>query len=273
MSLDQEKWEWVDEDPIEKLVQGRRGLHEACSAIQPAAESAESSVTHGWAEFDPWSTAQAPESSSDTASTTASHFSEHLNRAFDLEKREQWQEAANSFREALKTKGGLPEALIGLGDCLLHLECSEEALAIFEQCLSNNAERERAMFGKAVALQKLARYEEADRAYRELLQITPDRPEPLANLVAVSVARRDTAALAEFSRQLLRLNPRSKAALQGLATHAIWNGDPAAADYCTRLLELDPSSPEGWFNLGFARQRLAGSTLRSASATSAASGT
>jgi Flp pilus assembly protein TadD len=45
----------------------------------------------------------------------------------------------------------------------------------------------------------------------------------------------------------------SKAALQGLATLAIWNGDQAGAvDYCTRLVEVDPSSFEAWHNLGFA---------------------
>ena len=125
----------------------------------------------------------------------------------------------------------------------------------FEDCLFSNVDRERALLGKAVALQKLMRYEEADLAYRELLQITPNAAEPLGNLIALSVARQDAKAVGEYSRRLLQMDPRSKAALQGLATQALWNGDHAAAiGYCKRVVEVDPVSYEGWFNLGFARQ-------------------
>ena len=111
--------------------------------------------------------------------------------------------------------------------------------------------------GKAVALHKLTRYDDADRAYREFLQTSPDSPEPLANLIALSVARRDNAAVAEYANRLLRLDPNAKAALQGLATLALWSHDQAAAvDYCTRLVDLDPKSFEGRHNLAFAKQKM-----------------
>jgi hypothetical protein len=78
------------------------------------------------------------------------------------------------------------------------------------------------------------------------------------------VTRRDSVAIAEFSRRLLRVDPRNKAALQGLATVAIWNGDKnAAVDYCSRLVEVDPTSFEGWYNLGFANQMMFPARLRS----------
>src|SRR5205823_15015506 len=105
------------------------------------------------------------------------------------------------------------------------------------------------------ALQKLDRYDEAERASGELHDLDPDAAEPLANLIALSAARDDVAALAAHSKRLLSVNPHSRAALQGLATLAIRSGDRAAAiDYCTRLVEVDPDSFEGWFNLRFAQQ-------------------
>ena len=110
---------------------------------------------------------------------------------------------------------------------------------------------------KAVALQKLSRYEESARAYRELLQAAPASPEALGNLIAMSVERQDTAALAEFSTRLLQLEPESKIALQGLATHAIWKRDSAAAiEYCSRLVAMDPTSFEARFNLAFAKRKM-----------------
>jgi Flp pilus assembly protein TadD len=108
-----------------------------------------------------------------------------------------------------------------------------------------------------VALHKLTRYDDADRAYRELLQTSPDSAELLSNLVALSVVRRDITAVAEYSNRLLQLDPNAKAALQGLATLALWNHDQAAAiDYCTRLVDLDPKSFEGRHNLAFAKQKM-----------------
>src|SRR5205085_11010792 len=111
-------------------------------------------------------------------------------QAISLEKLEKWEEAAKLFRQALEVEPGRAEALIGLGACLLHLDGAEEALDCFKQSLFSDAGRKRALLGKAVALHKLTRYDDADRAYRELLQTSPDSAEVLSNLVALSVVRR-----------------------------------------------------------------------------------
>lgn len=250
MNNEVEKWHWVDEDPFEKLVGKPKSAVEAAS---PA-----------WA---PQSTP--PRAATVTASVDANRDDSYSARfaaqvkesaaAFDLavglEKEEKWDEAANWFRRTLEIEPGRVDAFIGLGACLLHLDKAAEALDCFEDCLFSNVDRERVLLGKAVALQKLMRYEEADLAYRELLQITPNAAEALGNLIALSVARQDATALGDYTRRLLRMDPNSRAALQGLATLALWNGDHAAAiDYCNRVLEVDPVSYEGWFNLGFAKQ-------------------
>jgi tetratricopeptide (TPR) repeat protein len=268
MDNDLGQWQWVDEDPFEKLV---RAPKDTCVAgppgedqtsaqfsplvcpenlAQPAPSPVETMADNG----------QAGPGDGDSPAVAAERHNaaaDHFDLAVSLERLEQWEEAANSFRRALEIEPARTEALIGLGACLLHQDAAEEALNCFEECLFSVAGRKRALLGKAVALHKLARYEDADRAYRELLQTNPDSPETLTNLIALSVARRDSAAITEYARRLLRVDPNAKAALQGLATLAIWDGNQAAAvDYCTRLVEVDPKSLEGRHNLAFAKQKM-----------------
>lgn len=282
MDNDLGQWQWVDEDPFEKLLHGRKNAGVAGSSgelqvesLEPVRIEEEAPINN--AELSPpvcadnleQSTQSAveaiavnghvqPAESDPVAVAAEPHDStDYFDRAVSLEKLEQWEEAANAFRLALDVDPGHAEALIGLGACLLHLNAAEEALDCFKRCLLSDVGRKRALLGKAVALQKLTRYDDADRTYRELLQTSPDSPEPLANLIALSVARRDNAAVAEYSRRLMRMDPNAKAALQGLATLAIWEGNQAAAvDYCTRLVEIDPVSFEGWHNLAFAKQKM-----------------
>jgi tetratricopeptide (TPR) repeat protein len=276
MNDDLGQWQWVDEDPFEKLI------HKPKDIGKPLVESLEpvrfeeapannlttsgSEPEHSVPQFSlpedaqplqpliPVETAalngHAPPVDNDVAAG-------YYDLAVSLERLEQWEEAANSFRRALEVEPGRAEALIGLGACLLHLDGAEEALDCFRQALSSESGRKRALLGTAVALHKLTRYDDADRAYRELLQYNLDSSEVLANLIALNVARRDTTAVAEYSNRLLRLDPNARAALQALATLALWDHDQAAAiDYCTRLVDLDPKSFEARHNLAFAKQKM-----------------
>ena len=249
MSNDSEKWQWVDEDPIEKL------LH-APAPSAPPQPTAGIFIAAGQAHFEQLRFEEAAGSFAAAVAAEPDHPAAHFDLAVCLEKLEQWKAAAVSFRRALEIDPDREQALIGLGACLLHLNGAEEALACFEHCLLSGG-GQAALMGKAVALQQLSRYEEADSIYRELLEADPGAVEPLANLIALSVARQDTAAIEEYSRRLLGVHPQSKAALQGLAMLAIRNGDQGSAiEYCTRLVEIDPDTFEGWFNLRFAQQRM-----------------
>jgi tetratricopeptide (TPR) repeat protein len=253
MSSD-ERWQWVDEDPIEKLLRPPAG---AIPSTTPSESSAARYRAAGYAQFEGLRFEEAVGSYAAAVAAEPGHGTAHFDLAVCLEKTEQWKAAANAFRRALEDNPGHAEALAGLGACLLHLGAAEEALSCFERLVETNGPNEAATLGKAVALQKLTRYEEADRIYRDMLQTNPDAVEPLANLIALSGARQDAAAVSEYSHRLLRIHPQSKAALQGLAMLAIRNGDQAAAvEYCLRLVEADPDSFEGWFNLRFAQQRM-----------------
>lgn len=253
MSDNSETWQWVDEDPIEKLLRPA-SVPEASAG---ARSDTETLIAEGRAQFDRLRFEEAAGSFSAAVEAEPGHPTAHFDLAVCLEKLEQWKAAVNSFRRAMEIDPDRSQALVGMGACLLHLESAELALTCFERCLHVSDLREAGLLGRAVALQKLARYEEAEIDYRELLEINPGAVEPLANLISLSAAREDAGAVAEYSQRLLRVHPQSKTALQGLALVAIRHGDrQAAMDYCTRLVEVDPDSFEGWFNLRFAQQRM-----------------
>lgn len=169
---------------------------------------------------------------------------------------ERWDLAAEAFERVLRLDAERTEARLGLGSCLLHLNRAEEALVNFNRCAAGPA-----LFGKAVALQSLERFEEAGRMYETLLGAEPDSEEALSNLIAMSVERRDFERTADYAERLLEICPQSTVALQGLAAAAFGNWDhPAAATYCDRILELAPDNLEAWHNFRVAMDRCSFST-------------
>jgi protein O-GlcNAc transferase len=178
----------------------------------------------------------------------------HLNLAIWLQHAERWDAAAQAFQRALWLEPRREAARIGLGACLLKLNRIEEALETFNQ--EDHASGP-ALFGKAVALQLLHRFDEAESAYEILLESQPNSEETLANLIAMSAATRDLEHVREYSQKLLSIAPQSAVALQGLATVALERRDNhAAARYCDRIVELAPDCLEGWHNLRIALDRI-----------------
>jgi tetratricopeptide (TPR) repeat protein len=178
----------------------------------------------------------------------------HINLAIWLQRAERWEAAAEAFQRALWLEPQRETALIGLGVCLLKLNRIEDALEVFNQ--ADDAPGP-ALFGKAVALQLLHRFDEAESAYEILLESEPNSEETLANLIAMSAETRDLENMREYSQKLLTLAPQSAVALQGLATVALERRDNhAAAKYCDRIVELAPDCLEGWHNLRIALDRI-----------------
>jgi tetratricopeptide (TPR) repeat protein len=124
-----------------------------------------------------------------------------------------------------------------MGDCLLHLNRLEAALACFDQCWSDAAQRP-ALFGKGVALQLLRRFDEAEIAYERMLALDGKAEEALANLIAMSMEVFDLERVQRFSRRLVEINPRSLPGLQGLTLVAVERGDMiTAAHHFSTLAE------------------------------------
>jgi tetratricopeptide (TPR) repeat protein len=182
-----------------------------------------------------------------------------------------WAEAGQAFLKVLEVDPHRDEVRLGLGACLLHLNRPEEALANFDRCWSD-ASRSRVLFGKAVALQLLGRYHEAEGAYHRLLASDPKSEEALSNLIALSIEAHDLENARRYSLRLLEISPESPVALQGLAAVALESREyESAFRYCSRIVERSPECVEAWHNLRFASGRIM-SALRTPAAAVASTG-
>ena len=180
-----------------------------------------------------------------------------------------WVEAAQTFQRVLDSDPHRDSARLGLGTCLLHLHRVEEALGNFDCCWSD-ASRWRALFGKAVALQLLGRWNEAEAAYHRLLLSDPKSEEVLSNLIAMSIETHDLESATRFSMRLLDVSPRSTIALRGLASVALERQEyEQAVRYCGRIVEQAPDCLEAWRNLRFATGLVMSSLQRPESASAA----
>jgi tetratricopeptide (TPR) repeat protein len=188
----------------------------------------------------------------------------HFNLGLCLERCGRWDVATVAFQRVLRLDAEHRDARLGLGACLLHLNHLEEALAIFDQC-GLGSEPGPALIGKAVALQLLHRFDEAETAYSALLAFDPNSEEALSNFIAMGIETNDLAQVWDHSLRLLKICPHSTVALQGLATVAFAGSDhPAAASYCDRILELAPDCLEAWHNFRIAMDHSAFSSFEPA---------
>src|SRR5262249_25591091 len=84
----------------------------------------------------------------------------------------------------------------------------------------------------------------------------PECEDALVNLVALGMQRKDYALVRIYAELLLRLRPRSVAALEGLSSAAFAAGSyQEAAGHYENLIEIEPRSYDYWFNLCVACQR------------------
>jgi tetratricopeptide (TPR) repeat protein len=159
-----------------------------------------------------------------------------------LRRLERWEQAVEAFQVVLQADAHRDPIRLELADCLLHLNRFEEALACFDQCWSDAARRP-ALFGKAVALQLLRRFEEAETVYERVLTLDGKAEEAYSNLIAMSMERFDLERVRRFSQRLLEVNPWSLAGLQGIALVAIERGEvESAARSFFKIVESAPDS-------------------------------
>ena len=179
----------------------------------------------------------------------------HLRLALCLQKLREWEGALRHFERARLLDPANTDASLGLGAVLLELGRAEQALEAFNAAMGRDTPA--ALLGKAVALQMLRRFYEADAAYREVLRLRPDSEDALGNLVALSMKGQDRSAAAQYAKRLLAIRPDSRVALEALVACAIAAEDyEAAVRYCSRIIEIDPHSIEAWTNLKFSSQRV-----------------
>lgn len=167
-----------------------------------------------------------------------------------------WLEASQAFQKVLEVDPHRDDARLGLGACLLHLDRAENALTNFDNCWSDAA-RFRAQFGKAVALQLLRRFDEAEATYERVLASDPNCEEALSNLMVMGVVSGQWEHARHRALRLLEMSPDSLAALQCLAAVSLERREyETAVRYCGRIVERFPDCREAWHNLRFASGRI-----------------
>jgi tetratricopeptide (TPR) repeat protein len=179
----------------------------------------------------------------------------HYNLALCLQRSDRWDASCQAFERAIALRPDHAAARLGLGASLLYLNRLDEALDAFEHC-SETLEKP-ALFGKAVTLQLMHRFGEAENSYETLLASDPNSDETLSNLISLAIENGDLGRVRDYSQRLLKIAPQSQEALQGLATVALERGDHhAAARYSDRIVEMAPGCLEAWHNLRVALDRI-----------------
>jgi tetratricopeptide (TPR) repeat protein len=112
----------------------------------------------------------------------------------------------------------------------------DDALACF------NGPDLRSVFGRAVALQLLGRFDEAAETYDAVLAADPEHRETLANLIALHVERFDLGRVEKYARRLLAIDITSQVALRGLIVVSVERSDFDLAARCFAKLDLNEES-------------------------------
>jgi len=184
------------------------------------------------------------------------HATATFNAGVCQEKLSRWNEAADLFRRSVKSEPGRPEAWLGLGLCCLHQRRADDALKGFDQYLLHAPESEPALFGRAVALQMLRRFDEATAIYDCFRNAGEPSAELLTNLLALAVARKDTTELARVAAELAKIRPGTRQASEAQAYSAIVAGDwQPAATHLAQLADSDPLSEDWAYARGYALWR------------------
>lgn len=221
---------------------------EALELLDGAAATPEVSILRGDLQMALGRAYEAAASYSAWVSIDAQNVRAHHCLAWCLRASKQWGRAERAYRKVLALDPGCDDARIGLGDCLLHLKRPEDALACFEECRAP-ASAAAVWFGKAVALQTLGFWEEAESLFLDVLGAQPQCSDALANLVALNIERFDLQRVERYALRLMEQAPDSPVALQALLIVAFERRQyEEASDYFSRwrqnLSTDDVSAPE-----------------------------
>lgn len=231
------------DDPLQAALawraQGR--VQEALAVLSvPAEFSSDFYILRGDLEFELGRLQEAAESYSTVIAEEPDHIYAQVQLGLCQQRSQHWAAAAQAFEAVLQFDPYRDEVRLSLADCLLRLQRFGAALECFDKCWSE-ASRRQALFGKAVALQCLRRFDEAEKHYERLLTIDPYAEEALANMIAMAMEVFELARVQKYSQRLLEINSRSVAACKGMALCAIERRDyPAAARYYQLVAELEP---------------------------------
>ena len=241
-------------------LEGKRkeALRELNTAIENGEETAEMLAAKGHIQFELEQYDDAIKTYEKLLTLVPRHPTANFNLGICYEKLGRWQEATDSFKRRSKPiRSAKKRSSAWASACCIRRSRSRPSPAS-TKCWRKQPDHETALFGKAVSLQLLWKFDEATALYLKILEKNPQSEECLVNLITIGMARKDHASIQQYSERLLAMRPFSQAALEGLATCAFHSNDyEAASRYCAKLVEFTPDHFERWFNLGVAEQKCA----------------
>jgi tetratricopeptide (TPR) repeat protein len=162
-------------------------------------------------------------------------------------------EAQGAYSRAIELKPGSLEALCGLARVYDWLGRFEEALAMYAKAAAAQPDFLEAHARMAVMLASLQRFDEALACQAKAAALNPDAAVTHQAMAEILLHRRDAKSAEEavqYFRKALAINPGLASAWNdlGLVLRSMGKLDEAA-DCFRKLLELQPNSPAGYYNL------------------------
>ncbi|MBI4606808.1 MAG: tetratricopeptide repeat protein [Planctomycetes bacterium] len=146
--------------------------------------------------------------------------------------------------------------LLGLGNAFFEAGLHGEARAVFAAALGRHAEDSDSLFNYAVACAEGGRLEDAERAYRRVLELAPSLDDARNNVgTLLAKAGRAEEALGMF-RAIVERNPAHAEAVLNLSNELLKAGHAQEAlQVCEGAVARDPESAPFRRQLGYARYR------------------
>jgi tetratricopeptide (TPR) repeat protein len=163
----------------------------------------------------------------------------------------QYEKAAQSFKNSIEKAGVFFEALHDLATTYGHLGKTQEALSCYIDCLKLNQKSYELYFNIARALDDLKRYDEALSHYDQAIKLNPNYAEAWYNKgVTLYDLKRYDEALSHYE-QAIKLNPNYAEAWynKSMTLYDLKRYDEALSHY-DQAIKLNPNYAEAWSNKG-----------------------
>jgi len=207
-------------------------LKELDQALQDGASTAELHAARGHLQLELQRFEEAALSYAKVLETQPADPKICFNLGLCLQNRAKHIEALEQFEKALASAPGWVEARLSIGISTLHLKRYPEAIEILDECLRLQPDCEAALFGKAVALQLLGKFDDSRAVYERILEWNSASEESLLNMISLGLQQKDYELLRKRSQQLLDLRPGHPVAMEGLAAAAFASATPVPRRIC-----------------------------------------
>jgi S1-C subfamily serine protease/Tfp pilus assembly protein PilF len=188
---------------------------------------------------------------SNSAAAEVQPVTQWLNKAFELEGREDWPGLIEHGRRWTKVQPGSDMAWAGLGTAYAQLDQFSKAIEAIHQALRINPEYAKAWFNLGITYSNAGQSAKAMDAYQRALRIDPEYANAWNNLGAVYQKADQSANAIEAYQQALRIDPELAVSWRNLGLAYVDTGQPIKAiDAYKQAVRINPEYAAAWYELG-----------------------